>query len=976
MSSNVIDFVELKNAIEGELLTDSLSKIIYATDASVYKESPLAIVLPKHKKDVLAIVKFAHRNSLSLIPRAGGTSLSGQCVGNGIVVDVSKYMTEILSVDATKQIVTLQPGVVRDDLNRYLAKYSLFFPPITSTSNRANIGGMVGNNSCGQNSIVYGDTRQYVTKVKGVLSDGSEVVFEDLTDQEYSAKLSLPTLEGEIYRQINEALSQKKVKENIKREFPKESVTRRNTGYALDELLKCNPFSGQGGNFNFCKLICGSEGTLFFITEITLELKPLPPAFPAIAILQFESIRECLQAVTDVMELKPFTCEMMDKPILDCTKGNAIYNASREKFIHGDPVGVLMVEFKADSKEHAYRLAESCIDTMKLKQKGYAYSIVEGEETKDVWKLRKAGLGLLANLPGDPKAVACIEDTAVSTEDLADYIHEFDGLMKTFDQEVIHYAHAGAGELHLRPILDLKNKEDRKNFYDISLASAKLVKKYQGSLSGEHGDGRVRAPFIELMVGKENYELFKSIKYTWDPQNIFNPNKIIDAKPITENLRYDEDQVTREYDTVMDFSETGGILRLAEKCNGSGDCRKKAESGGVMCPSYHATLDEKNTTRARANTLRTLLSQHDKTNAFDHKEIKEVMDLCLSCKGCTSECPSNVDMTNLKAEFTHQYQKINGIPFRSRAFAYINSLNALGSIIPSISNFILGNSLTGGMFKKILGVAPDRSFPLLSRMSLRKWYKKYYKPTSITKKKSIYLFCDEFTNFSDTDIGIKTIKLFDQLGYRVHLVDHDESGRAAFSKGLLKKAKKHAEKNVEIFSSLVDENNVLVGIEPSAILGFRDEYPKIVDSSLVDKSKALANHVYLIEEFVASEIKSFNITSDAFDNSKRKLIVHTHCHQKALANQSDVFTALSLPEGHKVSILDTGCCGMAGSFGYEKEHFRLSMNVGELVLFPAVRAMDENSILVAPGTSCRHQIKDGTQRIGLHPVEVLFEALL
>jgi len=500
MSVVKIDFIELKNALEGDLLTDSLSKIIYSTDASVYKEKPLAVALPKHKKDIITIIKFAGKNRLSLIPRAGGTSLSGQCVGNGIVVDVSKYMASIIDVDVESQLVRVQPGVIRDDLNRYLLKDGLFFPPITSTANRANVGGMVGNNSCGQNSIVYGDTRQYTLKIEGVLSDGSEVTFESLSKEEYQKKLKLDTLEGKLYRQIETALSQESVRENINREFPKPTVTRRNTGYALDELIKCNPFVESEEDFNFCKLICGSEGTLAFITEITLALKPLPPTHPSIAILQFESIKDCLDAVTATMAHQPFTCEMMDKPILDCTKGNAIYNATREKHIQGDPVGVLMVEFRSDDPEMAKLLAEKCIADMKSQGKGYAYSTVEGEATKEVWMLRKAGLGLLANLPGDDKAVACIEDTAVSTEDLSDYIQEFDEMMKDFGQDVIHYAHAGAGELHLRPILDLKKKEDRESFAHISKSSAELVKKYKGSLSGEHGDGRVRAPFIEMMV--------------------------------------------------------------------------------------------------------------------------------------------------------------------------------------------------------------------------------------------------------------------------------------------------------------------------------------------------------------------------------------------------------------------------------------------------------------------------------------------
>lgn len=976
MSSVKVNFGALEKGLEGELLTDKLSKIIYATDASVYKEAPLAIVVPKHKQDIIHVVKFASKHGLSLIPRAGGTSLSGQCVGNGIVVDVSKYMNHILEVDTDAQTVRVEPGVIRDDLNRYLSKDNLFFAPITSTANRANVGGMVGNNSCGQNSIVYGDTRQYAVRIEGILSDGSEVIFESLSKVEYQSKLKLQTQEGELYNHINNHLSQQEIRDNINKEFPKSTITRRNTGYALDELIKCHPFTDEGDHFNFCKLICGSEGTLAFITEITLALMPLPPTFPAVAILQYQSIRACLESVTDAMAHKPYTCEMMDKPILDCTKSNAIYNATREKYIQGDPIGVLMIEFRADDPSIAKSLAEKCIADIKAKGKGCSYSIIEGDDTKEVWMLRKAGLGLLANLPGDPKAVACIEDTAVSTDDLADYIQEFDEMMKAFGQDVIHYAHAGAGELHLRPILDLKKKEDRKSFYDISHASAQLVKKYKGSLSGEHGDGRVRAPFIEMMVGAENYKLFQSIKHTWDPQNIFNPHKIIDPKPMTDDLRYVENQKTPEIETLMDFTSTGGIIRLAEKCNGSGDCRKGPKAGGVMCPSYHVTLDEKHTTRARANALRTLLTQEKPGNAFDHEELKEVMDLCISCKGCTSECPSNVDMSNLKAEFTYQYQKKHGIPLRSRAFANINSLNTMGAIFPSFTNFILGSKLTSGLLKKFLGVAQDRSLPMIQKTSLRTWYKNNYRPAERTKEKTIYLFCDEFTNFNDTHIGIKTVQFFDRLGYEVKIIDHDESGRAALSKGLLDKAKRHAENNVKTFASIIDENNILLGIEPSAILSFKDEYPKIVDSVLVGKAKNIAKHVFLIEEFLAQEIRSFVITANDFDTCKRDIVVHAHCHQKALTNTSDTFTALSLASGHKVALLDTGCCGMAGSFGYEKEHYKVSMDIGELVLFPEVRKRSDETIIVASGSSCRHQIMDGTKREGIHPVEVLYDALV
>ena len=969
-----VDFSSLKAVLEGDLLTDQLNKILYSTDASVYKEEPLAVILPKYKQDIVHIVNFARENGLSLIPRAGGTSLSGQCVGNGIVVDVSKYMNRLISLDVEAREVTVQPGLIRDELNRLLEKHGLFFAPITSTSNRANIGGMVGNNSCGQNSIVYGNTRDYCLKVEAVLSDGSEVVFEELTASQFEEKLKLDTLEGQLYRDFHTHLADPTVQENIQQHFPKPSITRRNTGYALDAMLNSQPFTDGGAAFNFCKLLTGSEGTLAFWTEITLKLCPLPPKHPVVAICQYHSVRESLQAVTQAMAHQPFACELMDKTILDCTRDNLLYRDSL-RFFEGDPEGVLMVEFRADTLEAATQLGEKLITDLKENSSGYAFSLVKGEDTNKVWELRKAGLGLLANLPGDPKAVANIEDTAVSIEDLADYIEEFDQLMDGFGQKVVHYAHAGAGELHLRPILDLKKSEDRKKFYEISLTSAQLVKKYQGSLSGEHGDGRVRAPFIPLMVGEENYQLFQSIKKSWDPHNLFNPHKIIDPKPLIDDLRYEENQKTPEIPTVLDFSATGGILRMAEKCNGSGDCRKLHTSGGTMCPSYQATKDEKHTTRGRANALRTLLTQNKQGNPFDHEELKETLDLCISCKGCTSECPSNVDMANLKAEFLYQYQKTNGVPLRSRVFANINSLNTLGSIFPAVSNFFLGNPLTGNLLKKTLGVAESRKLPALHPVSLRDWYAQKFQPAQPTQPTTIYLFCDEFTNLNDTPIGMKAIELFNRLGYAVKLIDHEESGRAALSKGLLDKAKKHANSNVTAFQGLIDANNVLIGIEPSALLSFRDEYPKLVDPSLREGADHVAKHTFLVEEFITREIRAGRITSDLFDETERDLLVHAHCHQKALSRLGDVRAALSLPKGHKVTLLKTGCCGMAGSFGYEKEHYEVSMAIGELVLFPAVRDKKPDQIVVAPGTSCRHQIQDGTREASMHPVEVLWVAL-
>jgi len=966
---------DLASKLEGSLNFDSLTKTLYATDASVYREMPLAVAFPKSTSDIQKLIQFATENSTSLIPRTAGTSLAGQCVGNGIVVDVSKHFTKILEFNKEECWIRVQPGVVRDELNRFLKPHGLFFSPITSTANRAMMGGMVGNNSSGTTSIVYGVTRDKVISLNTILSDGNEVVFGEISQDNFARKCSLNTLEGTLYQQVFDELTNPENREEIHSQFPKKSIHRRNTGYAVDELLKSELFEGQE-KFNFCKLLSGSEGTLAFTTEIKISLDPLPDPIEIVVAAHFQSIQQSMKSAQVAMKHPATAVELMDKIILDCTKESIEYVKNRY-FVEGDPAALLMIEFRGKTLEEAMAKGEALIADLKAGGYGYAFPIIEPAKVASAWALRAAGLGLLANMPGDSKAVACIEDTAVDIEDLADYIDEVDEMMEGFNQKPVHYAHAGAGEIHLRPILDLKKSADVEEFYKISEASARLVKKYQGSISGEHGDGRVRAAFIPLMVGEKNYELFRRIKYNWDPKNIFNPGKIVDAAPMNQFLRYTPDVKTPEHKTLLDFSSVGGILRLAEKCNGTGDCRKLPESGGTMCPSYMATRDEKDTTRGRANVLREFLTLDKKENAFDHPEIKEAMDLCLSCKGCTSECPSNVDMTSMKAEFLYQYQKTHGIPLRSRAFAYINQLNQLGSIVPGIANFFLSNSFTSGLMKSFLGVAPSRNLPEISAVSLRKWYaKNYHSLPSVGKTiKSVYFFVDEFTNHNDTAVGIKAISLLKKLGYEVRIVDHQESGRSALSKGLLPKAKKHAEANVRIFDKLIDGNTPLIGLEPSAILSFRDEYPKIVSADLMPAAKKLKFHVKLIDEFLGQEIAAGNIKSDSFTSKSQKIKLHGHCHQKALSSINWTQKLLSLPSNYAVEVIPSGCCGMAGSFGYEVEHYEVSQQVGELVLFPAVRKADTDTLIAAPGTSCRHQIADGTGRKAKHPVEILWEAI-
>ncbi|MEP6846627.1 MAG: FAD-linked oxidase C-terminal domain-containing protein [Panacibacter sp.] len=966
---------QLAQSIEGECYFDDKMRILYATDASAYREMPLAVAIPQTLDDIKKLIAFARTNKTSLIPRAAGTSLAGQVVGNGIIVDISKNFTQILELNKAEGWVRVQPGVIRDELNMFLKPHGLFFGPETSTANRAMIGGMVGNNSCGSNSIVYRSTREHLLEVKTILSDGSEAEFKAMSIDAFHRKCETATLEGNIYKKVRSILSNYDNQQEIRKEFPKKTVERRNTGYAVDMLLETAPFTAGETDFNFCKLIAGSEGTLAFITEIKLKVVPLPPNEAGLLCVHFNSIDEALRANLVGLKYHPSASELIDHYILECTKDN-IEQRKNRFFVQGDPGAILVIEFAKETREEVITIAKQVEADMRAAGMGYHFPLLFGEDSKKIWTLRKAGLGLLANLPGDEKAVPVIEDTAVDVNDLPDFIAEFNVILKKHNLYSVHYAHAGSGEIHLRPIINLKTEEGNGLFRMIAEEIATLVKKYQGSLSGEHGDGRLRGEFIKQIVGEKNYQLLRDIKYTWDPENIFNPNKIVDTPSMNTMLRYTPGQQTPKFDTVFRYYNQD-VLQHAEQCNGSGDCRKAHLSGGTMCPSFMATRNEKDTTRARANILREFLTHSDKMNRFDHKEIYEVMDLCLSCKGCKSECPSNVDVAKLKAEFMQHYYDANGVPFRSKLIANFNNSAKLGALIPGIYNFVMTNKPLSTLIKKISGFAVERSMPTMYKTTLMSWYGKHQSQKSKVKSQKIaYLFCDEFTNYNDTEIGIKAILLLEKLGYEVIIPKHEESGRAWLSKGLIRDAKKIANKNIKLLSPLINEQTPLIGIEPSAILTFRDEYVDLADDDQYEAAKQLATNVFTIDEFIANEIDKGNISKVQFTSEKRKIILHGHCQQKALSSVLPTVKLLSIPENYTVETIPSGCCGMAGSFGYEKEHFDLSMKIGELVLFPSVRKQADDVIIAAPGTSCRHQVKDGTGKHAKHPVEILYDALI
>jgi len=967
----------LQQKLQGELHFDDLHRHIYATDASVYRMLPKAVAYPKNEADIRILIDYATKNNTTLIPRAAGTSLAGQVVGNGIIVDISKHFTKIIEFNDKEQWVRVQPGVIRDDLNRFLADYGLWFAPNTSTSSRCMLGGMVGNNSSGSTSIRYGVTRDKVLSIKGLLSNSEEIELGNLSKNDFDKKLEQDNFEGQIYRYIRDTFIDKEVQKEIKENMPYPEIHRRNNGYALDSLIDNRIFGDTDKDFNLGKLIAGSEGTLLFMTEIKLRLNKIQPEKRLMVAAHFDSIEQSMRAVVPAMKYNLYQCELMDDIILDITKQSPKYSPYRY-FLQGNPKAILMLELRGTNMSELETQAEALINTLKNEKLGYAFPILKDEEASKAEELRKAGLGLLGNLPGDDKAIAGIEDTAVRIEDLPDYIEDFSQIMIQKDKRPVYFAHAGAGEIHLRPILNLKKSVDVRIYRDLVSEVAHLVHSYKGSLSGEHGSGIVRAEFIPVIVGEKNYELMKNIKTLFDPNNIFNAHKIVDPFPMDENLRYQPDREEPNIPTLFDFTQEGGILRAAEKCNGSGDCRKPPEAGGVLCPSYQATLDEKNTTRARANALREFLTNSDKINKFDYEELYETLSLCLSCKACKSECPSTVDMAMLKSEFLYQYQKANGFSLRNKMFAYSGKVNALFSKIPSVYNFFIGQKWFANLFKKSSGIAQQRALPKLEKETVTHWIAK--NPNELkakkNKKQTVYVFVDEFIDYMDAQPGKDVIFVLTSLGYEVKVVKSAESGRAYISKGFLEQAQKLAIKNVNIYKDLINENTPLIGIEPSAILMFRDEYLRLIkDKDLHQSAEKIAQNTFLFEEFIKKEFEAGNITTTDFTEAPKKITLHVHCHQKALSNQQDSAFILSIPKNYKVELLDAGCCGMAGSFGYEAEHYELSMKVGELRLFPALRKTEEKTSIAASGTSCRHQIQDGVHKDSEHPASILRVAL-
>ncbi len=978
-------YATLDRILDGEVRSDRVARSIYATDASEYQQRPEAVAFPKTDADIHELIRFASIEGVGIIPRAAGTSLAGQVVGGGIVVDSGRHMNMILGLDVERRRVRVQPGVIRNELNRYLAPHGLFFAPETSTADWAMIGGMVGNNSCGSNSIAYGTTRDHLLTARGFLADGSEVTFGPLTKEEFAAKCAAAdSLETRIYCGVRELLSDAATRQTIRENFPKPEVTRRNTGYALDALLDASCFDATSDTpFNLCRLIAGSEGTLFFGVEYELNLIPLPPP-GALLCVHCGSVEEALRATVMVMQNRPrlhnadgselTACELIDDKILSCTEDN-LEQARNRSFVIGEPGAVLVVELKhADAAQRSRDIA-ALRERLEQAGLGYAYPVLEGAESAKVWELRRAGQGLVNNLPGDAKPREIVEDTAVAVEDLPAYIADFDRLLaEKYQIDCVHYAHAGAGELHLRPLFDLHSADGLAMFRSVATDVAMLVKKYRGSLSGEHGDGRLRGEFIRMMVGDACYRYLEQVKRLFDPKAILNPNKIIATPPMDTSLRILPGVPDPHHHTVFRFADTGGVLRAAEKCTGVGQCRKPPGAGGTMCPSYMATRNEQDSTRARANMLRAALSDPSTADPWSRPELAEVLDLCLSCKACKSECPSNVDMARLKAEWEQHRHDAKGVPYRTLMVAEMPRLMRLAALVPWLANACLTAPGVSSLIKWMLGFHARRSLPTVSRTLLSEWVRRPHRTRGDGRRGRVHLFCDEFSETLDAEIGIKAVQLLEALGYEVTIPKHVESGRAKISKGLLRSARTLAVTNLELLGPVVSDEVPLLGIEPSAILGFRDEIPDLVPQQHEAAARKLAANCFLIDEFLARELAAGRLSPADFDSTPRRILVHGHCHQKALASLEPTLQLLRLPAGHSVEAIPSGCCGMAGSFGYDRGHFDLSMQIGEMVLFPAIRRAPTETLIAAPGTSCRHQIKDGTGRSALHPVEILHAA--
>ncbi|MGD8426726.1 MAG: FAD-linked oxidase C-terminal domain-containing protein [Balneolaceae bacterium] len=951
------------------IFTDEQTRRLYATDASSYEELPEGVTYPSSTQDIISIVNWARKNNTPVTARGAGTSLAGQTTGGGLIMDTGRNMNRILELNAAQRFARVQPGVIRDTLNRAASQYNLLFGPDTATNNRCMLGGMIGNNSCGIFSIKYRTTREHILEIDAVLSDGSKATFKPLSQQELNERLALDSLEGHIYREMINLISEHR--EEILESYPHPNIIRRNTGYALDRLCEMQPFntSSDARLFNMAELLCGSEGTLAMTASAKVRLTPRDPESVLLA-PHFSSVRKALEATVQIVKENPAAVELIDDIILDATKDN-IEQRENRFFLEGDPKCILIVQFDGNDSKELVRKAEQLATRLKKNNLSKASPVISEPGNMDrVWQLRKAGLGLLMGLGSEGRTPTFCEDTAVRVKDLPEYIDDFQKILDKHQTGCVFYAHASVGELHLRPVINLQKAEGIQKMKTMAAEIADLVRKYKGSLSGEHGDGRTRAPYIEKVLGSGMMPLLKRVKQIWDPGNIFNPGKIVDPKPMDADLRYSPKYTRPKVDTHFNWRKEESFADAVELCNGAGVCRKLPESGGTMCPSYMATKDEKDSTRGRANLFRQLFSGRQQ-QAFEAEELHDALDLCLSCKACKSECPANVDMARMKAEFMQGWHDEKGISLAERFFGQASKLYPMASLFPGISNWMMRQPAVKDMLYQLAGISKKRDLPAFAPETFVHWFEKRNSQPKSPSKQTVVLLVDIFTNYHEPEIGKAAVNFLEVLGYNVFIPEFHEIGRPQISKGMLAHAKKLLDANIPQLAAYTDHEMPIIGLEPSEILTLRDEYLDLCDDDQLGAARKVAGNSYTFEEFARQAISENKKSVNA---GNKKVYIHGHCHAKSLTGHSAIREVLQ-QSGYETEVLDTGCCGMAGSFGYEEDHYQVSMDIAELRLFPALRKLPKDAIICAPGFSCRHQIADGFQRKAYHPAVLLARAL-
>ncbi|MBL8799714.1 MAG: FAD-binding protein, partial [Planctomycetia bacterium] len=940
----------LRQAIRGEVRFDDVSRKLYSTDASIYRVQPLGVVVAKSVEDLAATVQICGEMHVPITARGGGTSLSGQSIGPGVVVDCSKYLNHLLDLDVANRTARVQPGIVLDQLNREAGRHGLQFGPEVATSSRANLGGMIGNNSAGARSIVYGKTSDHVRRLGVVLADGSRADFGPISAHEWERRAQGKSLEAGIYRGVRQVVRTHDAE--IQKRFPK--ILRRVSGYNLD-YLAANPEAGLHS------LIIGSEGTLGLIAEAELKLIP-KPKYRGLLVPHFESLAAAMDALAVCLEFQPSAVELLDKMLIDLARDNLATQRQMAAVV-GRPAALLMVEFSGDEE------AEIANRVEKLKHRlGEAAGVtalvpaIDADIREPLWNLRRAAMPLLYGMHGDRKPVTFVEDCAVSPERLPEFVARFRELLQSNETDGAFYGHASVGCLHIRPVLNLKDQREVWLMRRIAEQVTDLVLEFGGSFSGEHGDGLARSEWNRKMFGPVVYEAFRQVKRTFDPENLLNPGKVVDAPAMTENLRYGPDYHPRTPLTVFDYSKQEGMVRAVELCNGNGACRKM--QGGTMCPSFRATCDEKDSTRGRANALRLALSGQDPVRDFRSAWVHDVLDLCLMCKACKAECPSNVDMAKLKAEFLEAYYEHRPRPLGQTLMTRIHWLNQMASRSARFVNWLQQRRLIRWLMEKTAGIDRRRSLPEVHADHLRAWFARR-KPAETARRFSKVLLLDDcFSTFNEPHIGRAAVEVLEHAGCQVELAGIVCCARPMISKGFLRQARDLIRQQAPSLAQRLADGAPILGLEPSCLLTLADEWPELVPGNDTRRIAAAAEltDVWLAKQRQAGKCEL------PLQARAETCVLHGHCHQKALQGTAGTAAALQLVPDLRVNVLDTGCCGMAGSFGYEKEHYDLSVQIARLSVVPALNAAPD-ALVVAPGTSCRHQIKDLTGRRALHPVE-------